>query len=158
MVRERQNGFVNGVFQRRIDRPFFVSEWDHAWPDEWRAESSIAYAAVTALQGWSGMAIHTYRYASYGPVDQISGGASTINGVTYRNHFDSFNDPAKFGLFYHAALIVRRADVRRAEKRCGGKGPLTNARRIGLAGMDAQRAARIGRARRTARCRRGAAG
>jgi hypothetical protein len=116
MVRERRNGFVNGVFERRVDRPFFVSEWDHAWPDEWRAESSIAYAAVTALQGWSGMAIHTYRYASYGPVDHISGGASTINGVTYRNHFDSFNDPAKFGLFYHAALIVRRADVRRAEK------------------------------------------
>lgn len=116
MVRARENGFIQGVFERRLGVPFFVSEWDHAWPDEWRAESPIPYAAVAALQGWSGMAIHTYRYASYGPVDSLGGGASTINGVTYRNHFDAFNDPAKFGLFHHAALILRRGDVRRADK------------------------------------------
>lgn len=108
MVSQAKNGFVNGAFQRLLDRPLFVSEWDHAWPDEWRAESPLAYAAVASLQGWSGMTIHTYRYSSYGPVDRIGGGASTINGVTYRNHFDTFNDPAKFGLFYHAALMFRR--------------------------------------------------
>lgn len=119
MVSQAKNGFVNGAFQRLLDRPLFVSEWDHAWPDEWRAESPLAYAAVASLQGWSGMTIHTYRYSSYGPVDRIGGGASTINGVTYRNHFDTFNDPAKFGLFYHAALMFRRGDVQRANQRIG---------------------------------------
>jgi hypothetical protein len=116
MVRERVNAFVTGTYHRRADKPVFISEWDHAWPDEWRAESPLAYAAVAAFQGWSGMTIHAYRYASYGPVERIGGGASTIDGSTYRNHFDTFNDPAKFGLFYHAAMIVRRGDVRPANE------------------------------------------
>ncbi len=70
-----------------------------------------------SLQGWSGFSIHTYRYATWGPVDSLGGGTSTINSITYRNHFDAFNDPAKFGLFSHAALIFRRGDVRPAKKR-----------------------------------------
>lgn len=45
----------------------------------------------------------------------ITGNA--LNGVYYRGGvFDTFNDPAKFGLFYHAALILRRGDIRPAEK------------------------------------------
>lgn len=117
MVSSHANTFAYLAAMRTLDRPFFVSEWDHAWPDEWRAESPIAYAAVAALQGWSGVTIHTYRYNSWGPVDHLGGGASTIHGITYRNHFDSFNDPAKFGLFYHAALLFRRGDVRPAAQR-----------------------------------------
>lgn len=117
MVAQTRNGFVDGVFQRYLDRPLFVSEWDHPWPDEWRSESPLAYAAVGAFQGWSGMTIHTYRYTRHGPADYISGGACTLNGVTYRTHFDTFNDPAKFGLFYHAALLFRRGDVSRAARR-----------------------------------------
>ena len=50
------------TMMRVLDRPFFVSEWDHPWPNEWRAESVLNLAAVSALQGWSGTAIHTYRY------------------------------------------------------------------------------------------------
>jgi len=34
----------------------------------------------------------------------------------YRGTFDTYNDPAKFGLFYHAALIMRRGDVREADQ------------------------------------------
>ena len=117
MVSAPSNTFATLSSMRFPDRPFFVSEWDHAWPDEWRAETSLAYAAIGSLQGWSGFSIHTYRYATWGPVDSLGGGTSTINSITYRNHFDAFNDPAKFGLFYHAALIFRRGDVRPAEKR-----------------------------------------
>ncbi len=116
MVAEADNLFRHTAFQSRLDRPLFLSEWDHAWPDEWRAESSLLYAAVAAFQGWGGVTIHTYRYSDWEPVPRLGGGASTINGITYRNHFDSFNDPAKFGLFYQAALLFRRGDVRRAEK------------------------------------------
>jgi hypothetical protein len=35
----------------------------------------------------------------------------------YRNFFDSFNDPAKFGLFYQAALLFRRGDVKSGAER-----------------------------------------
>lgn len=114
MVGSVENVFIAGAFQRLPRRPMFVGEWDQPWPDEWRAESPLINAAIAALQGWTGMAVHTYRYATHGPIDRIGGGASTINGVTYRNHFDTFNDPALFGLFYHAALILRRGDVRPA--------------------------------------------
>ena len=127
MVSAPTNAFASLSFERTLDKPFFVSdtldkpffvsEWDHAWPDEWRAESPLAYAAVGAFQGWSGFTIHTYRYSTWVPEDRLGGGASTINGITYRNHFDAFNDPAKFGLFYHTALLFRRGDVRPGEQR-----------------------------------------
>lgn len=111
MVGAADNIFHQLSFERVLDKPYFVSEWDHSWPDEWRAESPLLYAAMAAFQGWTGVTIHTYRYATRAPVDSIGGGASTINGIPYRNHFDTFNDPAKFGLFYQAALIHRRGDV-----------------------------------------------
>jgi hypothetical protein len=111
MVSSQRNDFASLSLMRRLDKPFFVSEWDHCYPAEYRAESSLALAAVTAFQGWGGCTIHTYRYSTWEPENRIAGGSSAINGIVYRNFFDSFNDPAKFGLFYHAALIVRRGDV-----------------------------------------------
>jgi hypothetical protein len=111
MVASANNDFVHLCAMRLADRPFFVSEWDHAYPAEYRAESSLALAAVAAFQGWGGCAIHTYRYNTWPPENRIAGGSSAINGVIYRNFFDSFNDPAKFGLFYQAALLLRRGDV-----------------------------------------------
>ncbi|MHB1296819.1 MAG: glycoside hydrolase 5 family protein [Anaerolineae bacterium] len=109
MLGETRTTFDPLSMLRTLDKPYFASEWDHAWPAPYRAESPLWYAAVGALQGWSGFAIHTYRYGNH-PTDCM--GATTINGVTYRMHFDTFNDPAKFGLFYHAALLFRRGDVK----------------------------------------------
>ncbi|MCK9410667.1 MAG: hypothetical protein M0Q53_00105 [Prolixibacteraceae bacterium] len=100
-------------------KPFFVSEWDNPWPNEWRAESSVMLAAVGSFQRWGGFAIHTYRYSKDEDVDMIGKPitAGSIAGVYYRGGvFDTFNDPAKFGLFYHAALIMRRGDIRPAEE------------------------------------------
>ncbi len=111
MVGEAANSFSWVAAMRLLDQPMFISEWDHAWPDPWRAESPLAMAAVAAFQGWSGVLIHTYRYSTWEPENRIGGGAQTIIGIPYRNHFDAFNDPAKFGLFYHAALLLRRGDV-----------------------------------------------
>lgn len=112
MVASAHNDFASLTLMRAVDRPFFVSEWDHAYPAEYRAESSPALAAVSAFQGWGGCTIHTYRYSTWQPENRLAGGSSTINGVVYRNFFDAFNDPAKFGLFYQAALLLRRGDVR----------------------------------------------
>jgi hypothetical protein len=111
MVASAENDYASLSFMRAVERPFFVSEWDHAYPAEYRAESSLTLAAVSAFQAWGGCTIHTYRYSTWEPENRLAGGSSTINGIVYRNFFDSFNDPAKFGLFYQAALLLRRGDV-----------------------------------------------
>ena len=100
---------------RAYGKPFFVSEWDMPWPNEYRAESPLYYAAIGSLQNWSGFTIHTYAYSSRLQYMNILGkevSSSMIGNVPYREGiFSTWNDPAKFGLFYHAALITRRADV-----------------------------------------------
>ena len=48
--------------------------------------------------------------------------SSPVGGVPYREGvFSTWNDPAKFGLFYHAALMLRRGDVSPAEKKIACK-------------------------------------
>ena len=61
-------------------------------------------AAVAAFQGWNGLTTYTYRHSASVPVEEISGS------------FETSIDPARFGLFYHAALLFRRGDVRPAEQ------------------------------------------
>jgi len=108
--------FLNLGKVRALDRPLFVSEWDMPWPNDFRAESSILYAAIGCLQGWDGWAIHTYSYGTNLDKMKILGkeaSSMTIGNVPYREGlFTTWNDPAKFGLFYHAALITRRGDVK----------------------------------------------
>lgn len=119
MLGERDPWFRSLTFMRLPDKPFFVSEWDNPWPNEWRAESPLFLAAVAGLQGWAGTAIHTYRYDCRENVEQIAAPITSdaLYGVPYRSGvFDAFNDPARFGLFYHAALMLRRGDVRESER------------------------------------------
>ena len=101
------------------DKPTYISEWDMTWPNEFRAESPIYCAAVGNLQGWSGFAIHTYAYSARTDRMNMLGkeiSATKIGGTPYREGiFSTWNDPAKFGLFYHAALITRRGDVAPSE-------------------------------------------
>jgi hypothetical protein len=85
-------------FQSRPDKAFFVSEWDQPWPNEWRAEMAVWIAAVSAFQGWNGLTVYTYRHTVALPVNSITGA------------FETFNDPARFGLFPIAALAYRRYD------------------------------------------------
>ncbi|HHW09666.1 MAG TPA: hypothetical protein GXX29_06810 [Firmicutes bacterium] len=111
-------------FQRQAGRPYFISEWDEPWPNEWRAESPVFLAAVGSLQNWSGFAIHTYSYSALKGI-QITGkevSSQAIGSVPYREGvFTTWNDPAKFGLFYHSALLLRRSDVKEAQKCFGIK-------------------------------------
>ena len=106
---------------RSLDKPFFVSEWNMTWPNEFRAEGAMLYAAVGALQGIGGICIHTYSYNPEQKDTQPLGKeiwSDGIGGVPYREGiFSAWNDPAIMGLFYHAALILRRGDVAPAKKR-----------------------------------------
>jgi len=114
-INSTNNMLPSLAFQRVSGKPFFVSEWDNPWPNEWRAESSLLMASTGSMQGWGGFTIHTYRYSRDEDVDMIGKPitSKSIGNRAYRGGvFDTFNDPAKFGLFYHAALIMRRGDVK----------------------------------------------
>ena len=106
-------------------QPMFMTEWDMPWPNSYRAESPIWFPAVACLQGWSGMTIHTYAYGTNLSKTDLLGkeaSTSTIGSVPYREGiFTCWNDPSKFGLFYHGALMMRRGDVHEAKKTVGAK-------------------------------------
>lgn len=112
--------FPNMARMKLPGKPFFISEWDMPWPNSYRAEGPIYYAAVGALQNWSGFTIHTYSYSSRLEQGSVLGRelSTPVGGVPYREGiFSTWNDPAKFGLFYHAALMLRRGDVAPADKK-----------------------------------------
>lgn len=106
-------------------KPVFFSEWDITWPNAYRALGVPHIAAVACLQNWSGMTIHTYSYGNYLDRIDIMGkesSSNTIGSVAYREgYFSIWNDPAKMNLFYHAALMLRRGDVKPANKVIGAK-------------------------------------
>lgn len=112
---ERESFLAVCSLNTAIDMPTYISEWDVPWPNEFRAESPIYSAAIGMFQGWSGFAIHTYSYSTRLERMNMLGkeiSAAKIGNVPYRQGiFSTWNDPAKFGLFYHAALITRRGDV-----------------------------------------------
>ncbi len=114
-------GAMRNARMRTFKKPFFTSEWDVTFPNAYRAESSIMLAAIGMLQNWSGYTIHTYAYTSLLEHMKILGkevNSETIGNVGYREGiFSTWNDPAKFGMFYHASIITRREDVRPADKK-----------------------------------------
>jgi hypothetical protein len=93
------NNFATLAVSRVKGMPFVGSEWGHPWPNEWRAEGAVSIAAVGAFQGWDGLLAYTYRHETTAPVDTI------------RGPFDTFDDPAVFGLMPAGALMFRRGDV-----------------------------------------------
>jgi hypothetical protein len=111
------------TFSRVLDKPYFVSEWDEPWPNKWRAECPLYIAAVGSFQGWNGFTIHTYRYGTNTDefVTRKIGRDLVIGNSYYRGIFDTYNDPAKYGLFYHAALMMRRGDVKEGNTSVGMK-------------------------------------
>lgn len=116
----RDSVFGNSCSLRDLTKPLFISEWDMPWPNAHRAESPVLCAAIGALQGWSGWAIHTYAYTARLDSSMPLGkeiSSSSIGNVPYREGiFSVWNDPAKYGLFQHAALVCRRQDVREADE------------------------------------------
>lgn len=114
-------GAMRNARMRRFGKPFFTSEWDLTFPNKYRAESPILCAAIGMLQNWSGYTIHTYAYTSLLQHMDILGkevSSETIGNVGYREGpFSTWNDPAKFGMFYHASIITRREDVRPSENK-----------------------------------------
>ena len=107
-------------------KPFVLTEWDMTWPNAFRCEGPIWFPAMACFQNWSSLTIHTYGYDTHRHDHHALLGkeasSSTIGSVPFREGpFTCWNDPAKFGLFYHGALMMRRGDVQPAKKVIGGK-------------------------------------
>ncbi len=117
-ISQQEGLFGPLAFNRLPDKPYFISEWDMVWPCDYRAESPIMMAAVGCLQNWAGYTIHTYAYSNhhteFQPLGMEVSSRSIGSGYHRQGQFATWNDPAKFGLFYHAALIMRRGDVRKS--------------------------------------------
>ncbi len=114
-VYNRENNMLTTIAGNRCyDKPLFISEWDMTWPHEWRAYSALQIAAAASFQDWNGVTIHAYRYRNT-PLHQL--GEDILGGIPYRRNFTTFIDPAKFGLFYAAAILYRRGDVTAAEEK-----------------------------------------
>ncbi|MBO4411038.1 MAG: hypothetical protein J5794_02500 [Lachnospiraceae bacterium] len=127
-VTEAKTSPLAGQCCNRIHgKPFFMTEWDVPYPNSHRAEGALWYASMSCLQNWSGMTIHTYGYGhDMSSTDLLGKIASTdtIGGVPYREGiFAIWNDPAIYGLFYHAALMIRRQDVQAAKEVIGAYAP-----------------------------------
>ena len=125
-ITEQQVTMLDVVLATRLHgQPFFMTEWDMPWPNAARAEAPIWFPAVASLQGFSGMTIHTYAYGTNLSHRDLLGkeaSSSTIGSVPYREGiFTCWNDPSKFGLFYHGALMIRRGDVKEANHTIGAK-------------------------------------
>jgi len=105
-------------------KPLFISEWDMPWPNPYRAESPIYYAALACLHNWTGLAVHTYAYSTRINTDHPLGRETTtpIGGSLAREGiFTVWNDWARFGLFAHSALMLRRGDIRPSDKKVAVK-------------------------------------
>ncbi len=136
---------LGGVCAFRLaGRPIFQTEWSMPLPNSYRAEGPIWFPAVAALNGWSGMSVHTYCYSTYLRDNMILGKESPTDGIgtiPYREGiFAVWNDPAKFGLFYFGALMLRRGDVSPAKKTIGGRiteqNPWKYSSRLAQTGME----------------------
>ena len=127
----------NQLSTRIHGQPFTMTEWDMPWPNSYRCESPIWYSAMGCLQNFSAMSIHTYGYHTKRDHHSLLGKESSSNtlGMTpFREGlFTCWNDPAKFGLFYHGALMLRRGDVSPANHVIGARISDVTAKEVKLA-------------------------
>jgi len=89
-------GPVNVAPQRLLDKPFIVSEWNFAAPNQYRYEAGLLTAAIAAVQGWDGI----FRFA-------WAHSRATVNTPKAITYFDTASDPTALASERIAALMYR---------------------------------------------------
>lgn len=89
-------GPVNVAPQRILDKPFIVSEWNFAAPNQYRYEAGLLTAATAAIQGWDGI----FRFA-------WAHSRTTVNTPKAIAYFDTASDPTALASERIAALVYR---------------------------------------------------
>ena len=90
-------------FTRLLDRPFTISEFNHAAPNQFAGESGLLAGAYGAIQGWAGLWRFTY---SSDRESIISGAAS--------NYFDMATDPLRLASERVGMALFLRGDLAEA--------------------------------------------
>ncbi|HEX6972644.1 MAG TPA: beta-galactosidase [Limnochordia bacterium] len=102
-VHNPEGSIVSSLARAQVaGMPFTVSEWQHAWPNEFVAEGPLTIAAYALLQGWDALMQFEFAGATWG--NRIEG------------NFDIGNKPHVFGLWPAVALMFHRGDVSEAER------------------------------------------
>lgn len=83
-----------------LGKPFVVSEYNHAFPNEYQAEFPVIMAAYAGLQDWDGFVVHSY-------------GASVkeLESPMIVDMFQVHNNPIVLVQMPLASLLFRRGDV-----------------------------------------------
>ncbi len=89
-------GPVSVAPQRLLDKPFIVSEWNFAAPNQYRYEAGLLTAATASIQGWDGM----FRFA-------WAHSRATVNTPKVITYFDTASDPTALASERIAALMYR---------------------------------------------------
>jgi hypothetical protein len=93
----------NKSFTRLLDRPFTITEFNHAAPNRFTAESGLLAGAYAAVQGWGGIWRFTY---SSERENIISGNAM--------NYFDLATDPVRLASERVGLALFLRGDLAQA--------------------------------------------
>ena len=112
MVNTLNNTIHQLAGQRVADKPFTVSEYQHASPNTFSSEGPLLIAAYGALQDWDGIYLFAYD-ARYRDGNDLDG---HWDAGFFDNFFDMNQHPSKMANTALAANLFRRADVAPAEQ------------------------------------------
>ncbi|MGB9718631.1 MAG: carbohydrate binding domain-containing protein [Thermoproteota archaeon] len=105
MVNNPQQSTIVGLAVKRVvNKPHFVTEYNHPAPNMYDSETVITLAAYAALQDWDG--IFLFNYGSRGDWDSRR----------IRGFFDIDQHPVKMATMIAAHMIFLRGDVKPAEQ------------------------------------------
>lgn len=112
MVNTLNNTIHQLAGQRVADKPFTVSEYQHASPNTFSSEGPLLIAAYGALQDWDGIYLFAYD-ARYRDAHDLDG---HWDAGFFDNFFDMNQHPSKMANTAVAANLFRRGDVAPAEQ------------------------------------------
>ncbi|MBN2342346.1 MAG: CIA30 family protein [Deltaproteobacteria bacterium] len=111
MVQHPAYGLVGGVGNRRVyGKPYIVTEWQSAIPNDYRQDCNLAMAAYSAFQNWSGV---QFAYSH----DNTSLDPKEVKPLF--ELFDILDQPTFIASWPAAALLYHRQDVTRAKAETG---------------------------------------
>ncbi|NHV99730.1 MAG: hypothetical protein HA496_08835 [Thaumarchaeota archaeon] len=100
----QRSTIVSLAVKRVVNKPHFVTEYNHPAPNMYDSETVVTLAAYAALQDWDG--IFLFDYGSRGDWDSRR----------IRGFFDIDQHPVKMASMIAAHMIFLRGDVRPAEQ------------------------------------------
>ncbi len=101
MTRDPNGGTLPGLAMHRVaGKPFTVSEYNHAAPNDFQAETLPLICAYAARQDWDGVFLFDYH-----------GDRDSLNNQRIKGFFSTDTNPAKMALMPAAAMLFLRGDV-----------------------------------------------